>query len=32
MNKQFPLLMNEAGSVIVFTLMVLILLTVIGLA
>jgi len=31
MNKQFPPLMNEGGSVIVFTLMVLVLLTIVGL-
>lgn len=31
MNKQFPPLMNENGSVIVFTLMVLVLLTIVGL-
>jgi len=32
MNKQFPLLRNEAGSVIVLTLMVLALLTIVGMA
>jgi Tfp pilus assembly protein PilX len=31
MNRQFPPLMNEGGSVIVFTLMVLVLLTIVGL-